>query len=286
MPPSLWKGALAFGLVNIPVELRSAVRRGEHIAFRQLEKKTLKPIKLERTSTVSGEVVPYRDIVKGYEISKGKFVVIDEADLEKVSPEMSRVLELTDFVPADSVDTRYYDQPYYLVPQKGGEKAYALLCDALRETEKVGIGTFALRGKQHLAAIKPSGNALVLEMMRFAGELVDPGELTFPDAGEVNVRPQERQMAVQLIENLAEDFDPSKYRDAYTERLRTIIRAKAKGKKIEVPEVEEPEGTRVVDLVSRLQESLAAASGGKKRVAKKSARAASQRTTARKRRSA
>lgn len=273
MPPSLWKGALAFGLVNIPVELRSAVRSAETISFRQLERASLKPIKQERVSSVDGKTVPWSEIVKGYELPDGKFVVLTEDDFEKVSTAMTRTLELTDFVPADSVDTRYYDQPYFLVPQAGGEKAYALLRDALAETGKIGIGTFALRQKQHLAAIRPIGDALMLEMMRFESELVPPDELSLPKSDDVQVRPQERRMAVQLIEALSEEFDASKYRDEYTEKLRAIIKAKAKGKRIDVPDVSAPESTKVVDLVSRLQESLAASGGKKRASARKQPRA-------------
>ena len=171
---SIWKGALAFGLVNIPVELRSAVRSAEKLSFRQLDKKHHQPIKYERVSSVDGKTVPWSDIVKGFEISKGKFVVLDDADFAAAAVEMSRVLEMTDFVPADSIDPRYFESPYFLVPREGGDKAYALLRDALAETHKVGIGTFALRNKQHLAAVKPMGDALVLELMRFQAELVDP----------------------------------------------------------------------------------------------------------------
>jgi DNA end-binding protein Ku len=273
---SIWKGALAFGLVNIPVELRPAVRSAEKLSFRQLDKKHHKPIKYDRVSSVDGKSVPWSDIVKGYEISKGKFVIVDDEDFKSVAPEMSRVLEMTDFVPAESIDPRYFDSPYFLVPREGGDKAYALLRDALAETGKIGIGTFALRQKQHLAAVKPMGDALVLELMRFNEELVDPEEMKFPSTEDAKVRPQEKQMAVQLIENLAEEFDPSKYRDEYQDRLKEIIKAKAKGKKIEVPDMGEPENTKVVDLVSRLQESLAAAAGAKrapkKHAAKKTSR--------------
>ena len=268
---SIWKGSLAFGLVNIPVELRPAVRSAERLAFRQLDKKHHKPIKYERVSTVDGKTVPWSDIVKGFEISKGKFVVIDEKEIKSAEPEMSRVIELSDFVPAESIDPRFFDSPYYLLPQKGGEKAYALLRDALAETQKVGIGTFALRQKQHLAAVKPMGDALVLELMRFEEELVDPGEYQFPTAASAKVRTQERDMAIQLIENLAEPFDASKYRDEYQDKLKAIIKAKAKGKKLPVEDVEERENTDVLDLVSRLQQSLAESGGGKRKAAKKSA---------------
>jgi DNA end-binding protein Ku len=171
-----------------------------------------------------------------------------------------------------------------LRPQKGGEKAYVLFRDALEETGKVGIGTFALRQKQHLAAVKPMDNALVLELMRFEEELVEPGELNFPTAAEAKVRPQERTMAMQLIENLAEAFDPSKYKDEYQDKLKAIIKAKAKGKPLPVEDDDDREDTKVVDLVARLQESLAASKGtkrGAKKAAKKSVRKA-----ARKRKSA
>jgi DNA end-binding protein Ku len=270
MPPALWKGALAFGLVNIPVELRPAVRSAEKLSFRQLEKSTLEPIKMERVSSVNGEPVPWDDVVKGYEITKGKFVVITDEDFASVAPEMSRVLEMTDFVPAESIDPRYFESPFFLVPQKGGEKAYALLRDALAETAKVGIGTFALRQKQHLAAVRAMGDALVLEMMRFEAELVDPADMAFPKSDDARVRPQERQMAIQLIENLAEEFDASKYHDVYQEKLREIVMAKAKGKKVKGEVAPEVENTGVLDLMSRLQESLAKTGGGKR--AKKSAK--------------
>src|SRR6476469_5372145 len=206
---SIWKGSLAFGLVNIPVELRSAVRSAEKLSFRQLDRKHHKPIKYERVSSVDGKPVAWADIVKGYEITKGKFVIVEDEDFASAAVEMSRVLEMTDFVPADSIDPRYFESPYFLVPREGGDKAYALLRDALAETHKVGIGTFALRNKQHLAAVKPMGDALVLELMRFQAELVDPEEMRFPDSDSVKVRPQEREMAVQLIENLAGPFEPS-----------------------------------------------------------------------------
>ena len=283
---SIWKGALAFGLVNIPVELRSAVRSAEKLSFRQLDKKHHQPIKYERVSSVDGKTVPWSDIVKGYEISKGKFVVLDDSDFAAAAVEMSRVLEMTDFVPAESIDPRYFESPYFLVPREGGDKAYALLRDALAETNKVGIGTFALRNKQHLAAVKPMGDALVLELMRFQAELVDPDEMKFPDSETMKVRPQERAMAVQLIENLAEPFDPAKYRDEYEDKLHEIIKAKAKGKKLAIADAQEPEQTKVVDLVSRLQESLAASAGGKrpraaaKQPAQKRAAKASRRKTA------
>ena len=281
---SIWKGALAFGLVNIPVELKPAVRSAEKLSFRQLDKKHHKPIRMERVSTVDGKTVEWDDIEKGYEISKGKFIIVDEADFKAAAVQMSRVLEMTDFVPSESIDPRFFDTPYFLVPQKGGEKAYVLFRDALEETGKVGIGTFALRQKQHLAAVKPMGNALVLELMRFEEELVEPSELNFPTASEARVRPQERTMAMQLIENLAEEFDPSKYKDEYQDKLKAIIKAKAKGKPLPVEDEDDREDTKVVDLVARLQESLAASKSPKGR-AKKTPKKATKKV-AKKRKSA
>jgi DNA end-binding protein Ku len=265
---SIWKGAVSFGLVNIPVELHSAVRAADHIAFRQLDKKTHKPIKLERVSP-KGETIPWKDIVKGYEISRNKFVIMDDKDFESVAVKMSRVLEITDFVPAASIDPRYFDTPYFLVPREGGDKAYALLRDALDETEKIGIGTFALRQKQHLAAIKPTGNALVLEIMRFESELVDPKEMKFPTTASVKLRPQEKTMAKQLIAAFATEFDPSKYADTYQEQLMKIIKAKSKGKELPVEEEPEESGGEILDLVARLKASLEKPSAAKKPAAKK-----------------
>ena len=273
---AIWKGTLAFGLVNIPVELRSAVRSAEKLTFRQLDRKNHKPIKLERVSTVDGKTVDWDDIVKGYEISKGKFIIVDDADFAAAAVEMSRIIDMTDFVPSDSIDPRYFDTPYFLVPQKGGEKAYVLLRDALAETGKVGIGTFALRQKQHLAAVKPIGDALVLELMRFQEELVNPDDLRFPSAVAAKVRPQEKAMAIQLIANLADEFDASKYKDEYQDKLKAIIKAKAKGKSIEPPDTSARENTKIVDLVARLQESLAASTGAKKPARPKGGKAAAK----------
>ena len=270
---AIWKGSLSFGLVNIPIELRSAIKSTEKISFRQLDRKHLKPIKYSRVSTVDDKEVDWKDIVKGFEISKGKFVIVEDEDFKSVHPEMSRVLEMTAFVPAESIDPRYFDTPYFMVPREGGDKAYALLRDALAEAEKIGIGTFALRQKQHLAAVKAVDNAMVLELMRFEAELVDPAKIKFPGS-TASARPAERKMAVQLIESLSEDFDPSKYKDVYSDRLRAIIKAKAKGKTIEVEEPEPRENTKVVDLMARLQASLEAAKkgGSTHKAAKKSAR--------------
>jgi DNA end-binding protein Ku len=266
---SIWTGALTFGLVNIPVSLASAVRVAEKTSFRQLHKDDLTPIKYERVCPTDGEVVPWNEIVKGYEYAKGKYVVVTPEELAKVKTPSSKAVEMMDFVKSDEIDPRYFDTPYYLVPQKGGEKPYALLREALENTDMVGIGKLTLRQKEHLVAVRPIGDALVLEIMRFENELVAPEDLRFPKAEEQHVRPQEIAMAEQLIGNLAESFDPAKYHDEYEEKLQTLLRAKLKGKKLpDEDEEEKPQKTAVIDLVARLQESLASTST-KKRAAKR-----------------
>lgn len=276
---SIWTGALTFGLVHIPVSLASAVRAAEKTSFRQLHKDDMTPIKYERVCPTDGEVVPWNEIVKGYEYTKGKYVVVTPEELAKVKTPSSKAVEMTDFVKSDEIDPRFFDTPYYLVPQKGGEKPYALLREALENTGMVGIGKLTLRQKEHLVAVRPMGDALVLELMRFEEELVAPEDLRFPDAEEYKVRPQEIAMAEQLIGNLAEPFDPSKYHDEYEAKLKQLLRAKLKGKKLPDDDVEEtPARTNVIDLVARLQESLASTST-KKRTAKKSVATAKKKTT-------
>ncbi len=251
----VWTGALTFGLVNIPVRLHTAIQAKERISFRLLHKQDLSPIRYERVCQKEGETVPWKDIVKGYEYSKGKFVVLTDADFKAAAIESSKTIEILDFASADEIDPRFFETPYYVVPAKGGEKPYALLREAIKRTGTVGIGKITMRSNAlHLAGVKAVGDAIVLDIMRFADELVDTSEFSFPsDSG---VRPQELQMAEQLVGNLTQAFDPSKYTDDYAANLRKIIRAKMKGKKIEVAEPEERESTQVVDLMARLQESL------------------------------
>ena len=264
----LWTGALTFGLVNIPVRLHSAVQAKERVSFRLLHKTDLSPIKYERVCQKEGEPVDWKEIVKGYEYTKGKFVVLTDEDFKAAAIESSKTIEIIDFVNADEVDARYFETPYYVVPAKGGEKAYALLREAIKRTGMVGIGKITMRSNSlHLAGVKAVGEAIVLEIMRFADELVEVGDFTFPS--EENVRPQELQMAEQLVANLSQPFDPSKYTDDYRANLMKIIRAKMKGKKIEVSEPEERESTQVVDLMQRLQESLEM---GKKRTTEREPR--------------
>lgn len=281
---TIWKGALTFGLVNIPVELKSAVR-SDNISFRLLHEEDLSPVKYERVCQRDGDPVPWSEIVKGYEYAKGKYVVLTDEDFKAAALESSKTIDILDFVQESEIDPRFFETPYYLVPSKGGEKAYALLREAVRNAGAVGIGKIIIRQSQHLAGVKVVGDALVLEIMRFANELVDVDEFTFPDADVV--RPQELKMAEQLVANLEEPFDPEKYTDEYRANLMKIIKAKMKGKKVALTEEPEQRGdAKVLDLMARLQQSLEggkreAASGKRKRVPaakKKPARAAKKKT--------
>jgi DNA end-binding protein Ku len=252
---AIWKGAISFGLVNIPIELRTAVRSdNDGISFRQLHEKDLSPIHLDRICNLEDKAIPYSEIVKGYEYSKGKFVVITDDEIKAAQPQSSKALDILDFVQESEIDPRFFDTPYFCVPQKGGERAYALLRETIRNTKMVGIGKFALRQRESLAAIKVIGDAIVLEMMRFGTELIDPSEFTLPSAKDV--KPQELSMAEQLVAQFATKFDASKYTDDYRAYIMRLIEDKLKGKEISTEEAAEPEGTPVLDLMARLRESL------------------------------
>ncbi|MEO8879167.1 MAG: Ku protein [Gemmatimonadaceae bacterium] len=251
---SIWKGSLSFGLVSIPVEVRTAIQ-GDHISFRMLHEDDHAPIKYERVSSTSGEPVPWGEIVKGYEYAKNKYVIITDEDFKTAAVEASKTLEIVDFVQEDEIDPRYFETPYFLVPSKGGEKAYALLREAIRKTGTVGIGKIIMRQKQHLAGIRVVDDALILEIMRFANELIDPDTLSLPSSSLV--RPQELTMAEQLVTSLAESFEPTKYTDEYRANLMRLIHGKMKGKKVNLkPEPEAQRDTQVIDLMQRLRESL------------------------------
>lgn len=270
MPRSIWKGAITFGLVNIPVEVHSAVSSSDRISFRLLHKKDNSTIKYERVCAKEEKAVPWDEIVKGYEYSKGKYVILEEEDFRAAAIESTKTIDVQDFVKSEAIDPRYFESPYYLLPQKGGEKAYALLREAIRSTGMVGIGNVTMRSNaMHLVGIKVVEDALVMNIMRFADELVDTSSFTFPTAE--NVRPAELQMAEQLVNTLADDFAPEKYSNVYKDNLMRIINDKMKGKKIVVEEPEEPEPTNVIDLMARLQESLA--QGRKKKGGEKGASA-------------
>jgi len=269
MPRALWKGSIAFGLVNIPVELHTAVRDSRP-RFRMLHAEDKSPVKFERVCAREGKPVAWQDLVKGYEYEKGRFVILTKEDFRAAALEKTRTVDIRSFVKPAEIDDRFFESSYYLTPAKGGERAYALLREAIRDTALVGIATIVLREAQHLAALEVIGPAMVLTLMRYAEELVDTKTLSFPDAH--GVRKPELQMARTLVENLADTWDPSQYTDEYRENLMKIIKAKMKGRKPNLKEEPEPQNAEVIDLMERLRQSLQGAGGGGAK--KKPARAA------------
>jgi len=284
MARALWKGSISFGLVNIPIELHTAVRN-HRPKFRMLHAKDKSPVRFERVCIRDGHPVAWEDLVKGYEYAKGHFVVLSKEDFQAAAVEKTRTVDIIDFVKADEIDDRFFETPYYLVPAKGGERAYALLREAIRESGRIGIAKFILRDSQHLSAVEVIENAIVLTVMRFGDELVDVKQFDLPsDSG---IRKPELDMAKALVGNLAAAWDPEKYTDEYRENLMKVIQAKVKGKKIDLAPAEAPRQAEVVDLMERLRRSLEQGGGGKG--ARKSAKArggAAKRATKKRTRSA
>lgn len=260
MPRAMWKGSLAFGLVNIPIELYSATR-DHRPRFRLLHAKDEAPIKYERVCQSEGKPVNWEDLVKGYEYEKGQFVVLTKDDFKTAAVEKTKTIDILDFVDPNEIDERYFETPYYLQPAKGAERSYALLREAIRDSAKIGIAKIILRESQHLAGVEAIGDALVLTMMRFADELADLGEFRFPASN--GIRPAELKMAKQLVETLSAKWEPEKYTDEYVENLKRVIQAKLKGRKPKLKERETPQGAEVVDLMARLRASLESKGSGR-----------------------
>lgn len=253
MARAMWKGSLAFGLVNIPVELYSAVR-DHRPRFRLLHAKDESPVHYERVCQSEGKPVAWEDLVKGYEYERGRFVVLTKDDFKTAALEKTRTLDILDFVDPEEIDERYFETPYYLQASKGADRSYALLREALRESGKIGIAKIILRDAQHLAAVEVIGDALVLTMMRFADELANLDDFRFP-SGE-GIRPAELKMAIQLVENLSARWEPEKYTDEYRDNLMRVIQAKLKGRKPKLVERNVAREADVVDLMARLRASL------------------------------
>jgi DNA end-binding protein Ku len=273
MPRALWKGTLSFGLVSIPVELHNAVRDARP-RFRLLHAKDKSPISYERVCRKEGKAVAWDELVKGYEYQKGHFITLTKEDFETAALEKSRVIDVLDFVAEAEIDPRFFDVPYYIVPAKGSDRAYAVLRAALTDAGKVGIGRVMLREVQHLAGIAVVEDAIVLTLMRFADELIDEGTLSFPKKTEI--RPKELQLAKSLVDSMTSEWDPAKYRDEYTDNLMKVLKAKMKGKTARLEAAEPRQSAEVIDLMTRLRESLAQS----KRGAKAPSRRASARKTA------
>jgi DNA end-binding protein Ku len=252
---AIWKGSISFGLVNIPIALYPATRK-EELSFRLLRRTDLSPVNYKRVAEKDGKEVPWDDIVKGYEYEKGKYVVLKDEDFQRVDLEATQTVDIQDFVHQEEIDPMFFYKPYYLEPQKGGDKAYALLRESLEKSKKVGIAKVVIKTRQYLAGVKPEGDALVLELMHFAEELADPSKLHVPKKIEVGKR--EMNMATALVDSMSSKWNPEKYHDDYREALMEVIEEKveAGGKEIEEKPKKAPKPTKVIDLVSVLQKSL------------------------------
>jgi DNA end-binding protein Ku len=268
MARAIWKGSISFGLVNIPIALYPATRR-EELKFRLLRKSDLSPVNYKRVAEKDGKEVAWDQIVKGYEYEKGRYVVLKDEDFQRVDLEATQTVDIQDFVNQEEIDPMFFYKPYYLEPQKGGDKAYALLRDSLKDTNKVGVAKVVIKTRQYLAGVKPEDGALVLELMHFADELADPEKLHLPKKAEVGKR--EMNMARSLIESMTSKWEPKKYKDDYRQALMEVIEEKveAGGKEIEEKPRKAPKPTKVIDLVSVLQKSLEE-TGAKKKTKTKS----------------
>jgi DNA end-binding protein Ku len=259
MARPMWNGAISFGLVSIPVKLFSATE-SKTVSFHQIDSKTGGRVRQKRVSEASGDEVPYEDIVKGYELSSGRYVTITDDELASIDPVASRTVDLLEFVDLESIDPIFYESTYYLAPDPATAKPYALLLRAMTEAQKVGIARFVMRGKERLAAIRPHEGILVLETMRYADEIRDPAEIPgIDEVNEVDLKAQEVAMAEQLIASLDADFDPGQFEDSYREKVLELIARKESG---EEGVVEAPAATnedKVIDLMAALKASVAEA---------------------------
>ena len=241
MARAIWSGAISFGLVNVPVKLYSATSP-KTVRFHQLSSKTGARIRQKRVDPSTDEEVPYEEIVRGYEITPDRYVVIEPDELDALDPKATKTIDIEEFVDLDQIDPIYYDHSYYLAPAAGGAKAYRLLLDAMRESGKVGIGRVVLRSKQQLAALRPTGDVLTLTTMLWGDEVLSPDRLDeLESVAETEATDRELKMAEQLIESLSGDFEPSRFRDEYRDRVLDLIERKAAGEEIAVqPQAEEP----------------------------------------------
>jgi DNA end-binding protein Ku len=259
VPRAIWSGAISFGLVNVPVKVYSAVSR-KTVRFHQLHDKDATPIRQKRVCPADDEEVPYEHVVKGYEIAKDEYVVISPEELEALDPKKTRSIDINDFVRLDEIDPIYYDSTYYLAPAPGAEKAYALLLQAMSDAGKVAIGRVVIRTKEYLAAIRPSGDVLMMSTMVFGDEVVDPRKLDELPAKDGKPGKREVEMAQRLIESLSVEFDPERYHDEYRDRVLGLIERKAKGEEVAVRPPERDEEP-TPDLMAALEASLAEATG-------------------------
>lgn len=250
---AIWTGALSFGLVNIPIRLYSAIGGEETLDFDMLHKKDLSPIRYARVCRSDGKEIPYEDIVKGYEYRKGDYIVLTDEDFKKAYPKKTKSIDILSFADEEEVDGVFYERPYFLAPEKGAENAYSLLREALYRTKRIGIANYVLRNKEHLAAVKPYGNAIILNQLRFVEELRPTQGLDLPEFDQK--KNKELEVAIALIDQLTEAFEPRNHEDTFKREIRKVIEQKAKGKPIR-PREPDVQPTEVSDLMAALKQSL------------------------------
>ncbi len=274
MARPIWTGTLSFGLLNVPVSLMSGERRVD-LSFRMLDSRDNTPVRYERVNADTGEEVPWKDVVKAFEYDKGSYVVLEKEDIRSAAPESHETVEVESFVDAGEIPPTYFEKPYILVPGKKAEKGYVLLRETLRDTGKAGIARVVIRTREYLAAVLPQGDALVLMLLRYPQELVDPADYRLPEgeAGDYRVSAKEREMAKQLIESMSGEWDPSGFKDEFRERLEKVIRERMKSQGVvrkqdeAEPDMPEDATTNVVDFMALLQKSI---SSNRRTPAKKS----------------
>ena len=250
---AIWKGNISFALVSIPISLFSATRKSE-LSFHYLHKKDMSPVSYKRFCDTENSEVPWEEITRGYEYEKDQYVEITDEDLDKADIELTKTIQIQEFVQENEIDPVYFDKPYYLEPQKGGERAYALMRDALAQSKKVGIAKVVLKSREHLAAVKSVGNMLTLQTMRFSHEIVDAGSLNLPAKAEISKK--EMDLANTLIDSMSDKFDPNRYKDDYYDKVLEIIQMKVAGVTPQVPAPKGPGPAKVVDLMEILKQSL------------------------------
>jgi DNA end-binding protein Ku len=259
---SIWNGTLSFGLVTIPVKIYPAIKSNE-LSLHYLHEEDMGRIKNERVCQKCGETVDYKELVKGYEYQKGKYIALTEKDFQKVDVESSKNITILDFVDPDEIDPMFYDKPYYLAPGENGAKLYALLRESLKQSNKVGIAKLVFHDREHIGAIKANGKVVMLDTLHFADEIREEQKLELP-AANLQVSERELNMAARLIENMSNRFDPEKYKDTYHENLLDLIDKKLEGKEIKVKQKKRPV-TNVSDIMSKLKASIEETEGKKRK---------------------
>jgi DNA end-binding protein Ku len=265
MPRAVWSGSISFGLVNIPVKLYNAVSR-KNVSFNQIDAKTGSRVKMQRVSAADGHEVPYEDIVKGYELSPDRFVLIEPEELDALDPEATHTVDIEEFVDLSDIDPIYYDSAYYVAPVKAAEKPYALLVQAMEEQQKVAIARFVMRTKQYLAALRPKDGKLLISTMVYADEIVPAKEIPeFDGLEDIKVSDKELAMAKQLVESLSTEFNPDHFRDDYRDKVLSLIERKAAGEETVVEAPQPADEGKVVDLMAALEASVKEARAARQR---------------------